>query len=140
MKATPSSPSTPGWILNESWLTKEGLSKSAILIVQYFSGDGLQAKNCFPNRGLRNNLLGLVAVDPLYMISESSSNNEHYHALLESLKKENANNNDEKDVFTINRVRGLSHANSSLSRAGGGVITWTYDNNDDGSVKWHEIC
>lgn len=63
-----SSPHLPGWELTKLWLSDEGLPKKGILLVQYYSGDGVGKNGCAPVIPCRRSLLSMVFVSEDDMI------------------------------------------------------------------------
>lgn len=134
MKANYSAPPTPGWVLNESWMTEEGLSKSAILIVKYYSGDGCRINNVTPFRSLRNALLSLVLVDPLCLVSEREDATRDAPAV--TIHHRTSSGISDESAELLNRVCPISVANSLLKKCN---ISFNYDNADNGRIIWHQM-
>lgn len=53
----------PGWDLNVTWFTEEGLPKKGILAFEFFAGDGMNLLGCQVDKVLRYKLTSLVLVD-----------------------------------------------------------------------------
>ncbi len=53
----------PGWDLNVTWFTEEGLPKKGILAFEVFAGDGLNLSGCLVDKRLRNMMTVLALVD-----------------------------------------------------------------------------
>jgi hypothetical protein len=136
MKANYNAPATPGWVLNDTWMTEEGLSRSAILIVKYYSGDGARIGNVTPFRSLRNTLLSLVLVDPLCLVSERESCHEADAPVIAIRRKHRQNSIADESAELLTRVCNVSQANALLKK---GNIHFNYDNQDNGRIVWHEL-
>jgi len=134
MKANYTAAPTPGWVLNENWMTEEGLPHSAILIVKYYSGGGCRIGQVTPFRSLRNALLALVLVDPVCMVSEREDGGGD--APMVAIQHRRHGSLSDVSAVLLNRVCVMSLANSLLKKGG---IAFTYENQDSGRIIWHEI-
>lgn len=52
----------PGWDLNVTWFTEDGLPKKGVLTVEVFAGDGMLVAGGLVDRILRSTLSSLVLV------------------------------------------------------------------------------
>ena len=132
MKASYTAAPTPGWVLNENWKSEEGLPRTSILIVKYYSGDGCRIHGLTPMRILRNALLAVVLVDPTCIVSERADN--ETGAPVVKICRTGADVDESADVVT--RVRTLPEVNALLTKTG---ITFSYTNDDSGAIVWHEV-
>ena len=66
----------PGWVLNESWFTEDGMPIKGYLKQEYYSGEGKGLEGCRPNIELRNKLRCLVHIGVLYATGTFEEANE----------------------------------------------------------------
>ncbi len=62
----------PGWDLNITWLSEDGLPKKGLLSFEMFAGDGIRSLGCCVDLKLRMTLCSLVCVDQRDYIGEIS--------------------------------------------------------------------
>lgn len=76
----------PGWDLNVTWFTEEGLPKKGILAFEFFAGDGMNLLGCQVDKVLRYKLTSLVLVDQRDLTREI----EHDHCGMLSLEHQHS--------------------------------------------------